>query len=65
MYDWVDRSTDGLLVPEGIICLVVGVSVLTWFIRNIFLKFTVPKVKIKINTTCMLSEEFPNPIDKS
>jgi hypothetical protein len=42
-YHWVDTSAGGLLVPEGIICLVVIVSTLTWFIRyNLLLKFTVP-----------------------
>jgi hypothetical protein len=31
--NWVDTSTGELLVPEGIICPVVSVSALTWFIR--------------------------------
>ena len=33
----------GLFVSKGIIRLVVSVSALTWFIRYILLKFTVPK----------------------
>jgi len=36
-YHWVDTSACGLLVPEGIVRPVVGVSVLTWFI--IYLRF--------------------------
>jgi hypothetical protein len=34
---WVDTSAGGHLVHEGIISLVVSVSAMTWFIRNIFL----------------------------
>ena len=35
-YHWFDASAGGLLVPEGIIRPVVGVSVLKWFIRYIY-----------------------------
>jgi len=35
-YHWVDTSTGGLLVPEDIICPVVSVFALTWFIRFIY-----------------------------
>ena len=42
-YHWVDTSAGGLLVPEGIINPVVNVSVLTWFIIYLLLKFTDPK----------------------
>ena len=34
-YHWVETSTGGLLLLEGIIRLVVSVSVLTWFITFI------------------------------
>ena len=33
---WFDTSTGGLLVPEGIIGTVVGVSALTWVIKYIY-----------------------------
>jgi hypothetical protein len=42
-YHWVNTSVGGLIVPEGIIRPVVGVSALTWFIIYLLLKFTVPK----------------------
>jgi predicted DNA-binding ribbon-helix-helix protein len=35
-YRWVDTSVDGLLVTNGIICQVVSVSTLTWFIGYIY-----------------------------
>jgi hypothetical protein len=35
-YHCVDTSAGGILVPEGIIHPVVGVSALTWFIRYIY-----------------------------
>jgi hypothetical protein len=34
--DIIDTSAGGLLVPEGIICSVVSVLALTWFIRYIY-----------------------------
>jgi hypothetical protein len=33
---WFDTSAGGLLVPEGIISTVVGVSALTWVIKYIY-----------------------------
>jgi len=35
-YHWVNTSSGGILVPEGIIRPVVSASVLTWFIRYIY-----------------------------
>jgi len=42
-YHWVYTSTDGLLLPKGIIRLVVSALELTWFIRYLLSKFTVSK----------------------
>jgi len=36
IYDWVNTSAGGVLVPEGIIRPVVSASALTWFIRYIY-----------------------------
>jgi hypothetical protein len=36
IYDWVNTSAGGILVPEGIIRPVVSASALTWFIRYIY-----------------------------
>ena len=36
IYDWVNTSAGGVLVPESIIRPVVNASALTWFIRCIF-----------------------------
>ena len=36
IYDWVNTSAGGVLVPESIIRPVVSASALTWFIRYIY-----------------------------
>ena len=36
IYDWVNTSAGGVLVPQGIIRPVVSASALTWFIRYIY-----------------------------
>jgi hypothetical protein len=36
IYDWVNTSAGGVLIPEGIIRPVVNASALTWFIRYIY-----------------------------
>ena len=44
-YHFVDISADGLYVSEGIIHLLVSISVLTWFLGYIWLKFKFQKLK--------------------
>jgi len=50
-YHWVDTSAGGLLVPEGIIHPIVGVSALTWLIKYME---TYSLIHVIINTTKVL-----------